>query len=107
MRFFVRTLPLVLVLLFMGSFAFAQGSAEAAEEGRSGITTALIALAAAIAIGLTAFATAYAQARIGAAGAGTIAERPESSGTIIIMLALPETLVIFGFIISVIILLAL
>ncbi len=63
------------------------------------------AFAAALAIGLPALATAWAQSRIGAAGAGTLAEKPELSGTIIILLALPETMVILGFVVAVIILL--
>lgn len=66
---------------------------------------ALIALAAALAIGLTALATAWAQSRIGSAGAGTLSERPELSGTIIILVAIPETMVILGFVVSAIILL--
>lgn len=63
-----------------------------------------LALAAALAIGLPAIATAWAQSRIGAAGAGTIAEKPELTGTVIIMLAIPETMVILGFVVAVIIL---
>ncbi len=65
----------------------------------------LIAFAAALAIGLTAIATAWAQSRIGAAGAGTLAEKPELSGTIIILLAIPETMVILGFVVATMILL--
>ena len=65
---------------------------------------ALIALAAALAMGLSALATAWAQSRIGAAGAGTIAEKPELSGTVIILLAIPETMVILGFVIATMIL---
>ena len=64
----------------------------------------LIALAAGLAIGLSALATAWAQSRIGSAGAGTIAEKPELRGIVIIMLAIPETLVILGFVIAVLIL---
>lgn len=63
-----------------------------------------LALAAALAVGLPAIATAWAQSRIGAAGAGTIAEKPELTGTVIIMLAIPETMVILGFVVAVIIL---
>jgi len=63
-----------------------------------------LALAAALAVGLTALATAWAQSRIGAAGAGTIAEKPELTGTVIIMLAIPETMVILGFVVAVTIL---
>lgn len=48
-------------------------------------------------VSLSAWATAYAQARIGTAGAGTIAEKPESAGMIIALEALPELIVILGF----------
>jgi V/A-type H+-transporting ATPase subunit K len=65
----------------------------------------LVAFASALAIGLSAVATAWAQSRIGAAGAGTLAEKPELSGTIIILLAIPETMVILGFVIATMILL--
>ncbi len=64
----------------------------------------LICFAAALAIGLSAIATAWAQSRIGAAGAGTIAERPEMTGTVIILLAIPETMVILGFVVATMIL---
>ena len=82
--------------------AEAAEAAEGGESGRSPLATGLIALAAALAIGITAVGTGIAQSRIGAAGAGTIAERPESAGTIIILLAIPETIVILGFIVSVV-----
>ena len=62
-------------------------------------------LAAAIAVGLGGLGTAWAQSRIGAAGAGTIAEKPELTGTVIILIALPETMVILGFVIAALILL--
>lgn len=65
---------------------------------------ALLTLAAALAIGVSGLATAWAQSRIGAAGAGTIAEKPDLRGTVIIMLAIPETMVILGFVIAVLIL---
>ena len=60
-----------------------------------------IAFAAALAVGLSAVATAWAQSKIGAAGAGTLAEKPELSGTIIILVAIPETMVILGFVVAV------
>jgi len=65
---------------------------------------AIIALAAAIAIGLSAIATAWAQSKIGSAGAGALAEKPELSATIIILVAIPETMVILGFVIAAMIL---
>jgi V/A-type H+-transporting ATPase subunit K len=63
----------------------------------------LIALAAALAIAIPAIATAWAQGRIGAAGAGALAEKPELSGTIIILVAIPETMVILGFVVAMLI----
>jgi V/A-type H+-transporting ATPase subunit K len=63
-----------------------------------------MALAAALAVGLSAIATAWAQSKIGTAGAGTLAEKPELTGTIIIMVAIPETMVILGFVVAVTIL---
>jgi len=65
---------------------------------------ALIALAAAIAIAIPAVATAWAQGKIGSSGAGALAEKPELSGTIIILVAIPETMVILGFVIAYLIL---
>lgn len=64
-----------------------------------------IAISAAVALGVSAIATAWAQSRIGAAGAATLAEKPELSGTIIILVAIPETMVILGFVVAVLIIL--
>ena len=60
----------------------------------------LIALAAALAIGLPALATGWAQSRIGSAGGGTIAEKPELAGIVIILVAIPETMVLLGFVVA-------
>lgn len=59
--------------------------------------TGLMAIGAGIAIGLAALGTGIAQARIGAAGAGTIAEKPDLVGVVILLVAIPETMVILGF----------
>jgi len=67
----------------------------------------LIAIGAAIAVGLCALATALAQSRIGAAGMGAIAEKPELSGRVILLMAIPETLVIFGFAVAAMVILLL
>lgn len=65
-----------------------------------GIKVGLIAIGAALAIGLSAIATGLAQSRIGAAMAGAIAERPELVGSAIILVAIPETMVILGFVVA-------
>ena len=51
-------------------------------------------------MGLGALATGFAQARIGSAGIGAIAEKPELTGRVILLVAIPETLVILGFAVS-------
>ncbi len=63
-----------------------------------------LALAAALAVGISALATAWVQSRIGSAGAGALSEKPELRGTVIMMLAIPETLVILGFVVALLIL---
>jgi V/A-type H+-transporting ATPase subunit K len=62
-----------------------------------------VALSAALVLAVSAIATAWAQSRIGAAGAATLAEKPELSGTVIILVAIPETMVILGFVVAVLI----
>jgi V/A-type H+-transporting ATPase subunit K len=64
-----------------------------------------VALSAALVLAVSAIATAWAQSRIGAAGAATLAEKPELSGTVIILVAIPETMVILGFVVAVLIIL--
>ncbi len=85
---------ILVVILGLTGVAFAE---EAAQVARSWA----LYLGAALAIGLPALATGYAQAKIGAAGAGAIAERPEMTGTVIIMIAIPETAVILGFVVAI------
>lgn len=62
-------------------------------------------IGAALAIGLAALGTGYAQGRIGSAGAGVIAEKPEMVGSIVLLIAIPETMVILGFALAALILL--
>jgi V/A-type H+-transporting ATPase subunit K len=56
------------------------------------------AIAAGMAMGLSALGAAYAQAKIGSAGAGTLAERPEVAIWVITLQALPEVIVLLGFV---------
>jgi V/A-type H+-transporting ATPase subunit K len=63
-----------------------------------------VVLAAALAIAVPALATAWAQSRIGPAIAASMAEKPELSTTAILMIAIPETMVILGFVIAIMIL---
>ena len=60
----------------------------------------LIAIGAALAVGIPALATGWSQSRIGAAMAGALAEKPDLAGNAIIMIAIPETMVVLGFVIA-------
>ncbi|MGQ0551537.1 MAG: F0F1 ATP synthase subunit C [Armatimonadota bacterium] len=90
----------------VGAIMLATASVAVAAEATPGaakeltIAHGLLGLAAAIAIFGGAIGTAWAQSRIGAAAAGAIAERPEIGGQMLIFLVLPETLIIFGFLVA-------
>ena len=64
----------------------------------------LVAFAAALAVAIPALATAWAQSRIGPAIAASMAEKPELATTAILLVAIPETMVILGFVVAVVIL---
>ncbi len=57
-------------------------------------------LAAALVICFTAFATALTQCRIGTAGVGVLAENPKLFGSVLVLLVVPETMVILGFVVA-------
>lgn len=89
-----------LAILLVAGIAFAQGGAETAAAAQGG----MIALSAAIAVGLAAVGSATAQGRAAAAALDGIARNPQASGSIfvplVLSLAFPETLTIFAFIIA-------
>jgi V/A-type H+-transporting ATPase subunit K len=64
------------------------------------IGTGLTAIGAGIAIGAAALGTGMAQKAIGAAGMGLMAEKEGKDTMVIILLALPETVAILGFVIA-------
>ncbi|AJF59873.1 MAG: ATPase [Candidatus Diapherotrites archaeon] len=63
-------------------------------------TQGAMAIAAGIAIFGGALGTAWAQSAIGSSAMGVIAEKPEQATKLIIWLAIPETIVIFGFVVA-------
>jgi V/A-type H+/Na+-transporting ATPase subunit K len=68
------------------------------------MTAVLIALAAALAISIPALATGWAQSRIGPAISASLAEKPELSTIAVLLVAIPETMAILGFVVAVLIL---
>jgi len=74
------------------------------EEGTAQAVTmadAVKTLGAALAMGISALAAGWAQARIGSAGQGTLAERPEERVFVLTLTALPEVIVLLGFVMAI------
>jgi V/A-type H+-transporting ATPase subunit K len=69
------------------------------------ISAAIAAIGAASAIIGGAIGTAMVQASVGSAGIGLLAEKPDQAGIAMLFLVIPETLVIFGFVVAILILL--
>ncbi len=65
-----------------------------------GLGIGLAAIGAGLALGVSALATGYAQAAIGSAGMGLMAEKDGKEGSVLLFLAIPETLVILGFVVA-------
>lgn len=64
----------------------------------------ITAVGAALALGLGALATGYAQAHIGSAAAAALVEKKELVVVMIVLVAIPETMVILGFVVAYLIL---
>jgi V/A-type H+-transporting ATPase subunit K len=86
-------------VLALPAVAFAQEGAVA-EVTMAG---AVKAMAAALAMGVSAISAGWAQARIGSAGQGTLAERPEERVFVLTLTALPEVIALLGFVMAIII----
>ena len=68
------------------------------------LTTGLVAISSAIAISASALAAALAEKSIGVAAIGAMAEKEELFGKGLILTVIPETIVLFGFVIAFLIL---
>ena len=66
-----------------------------------GIGPGLIALGAGLAVGLSAYSSAIAEKEIGAAAVGAMAEDEKLFGKGLILTVIPETLVIFGLVVAI------
>ena len=95
-------------ILFLSVFAFTMMVPAVAFAAETAGAAAVLpwqatmgkALGAAFAMGVSAWSAGYAQSRIGAAGAGTLAERPEAATYVIVLTALPEIVALLGFVMA-------
>ena len=67
------------------------------------IGTGLIAIGASLAVGLTALGTGMAEQAIGTAAIGAMAEKEELFGKGLILTVIPESIVIFGLVVAILI----
>lgn len=100
-----RSLLFVLVASFtflipMLAFGAAEDAAAGGEDWR---ISASKYFGAALAMSFSALGAAFAQAKIGAAAAGTLAENPDAGTMLIVLQALPEIIVLLGFVSALII----
>lgn len=100
-------LLLIVCMLAVAPLSFGAEN-EAAEAGPAqshsvgtGLRAMGLAIGAGIAIAGAGLGTGRAQSAVGAAGAGAITEKPELFGNILILFAIPETIVVFGFVIAI------
>jgi len=71
------------------------------EQMAMDIGTGLALIGAGLAVGAAGIGTGLAQAQIGAAAVGATAEDPKMFGKGMILLVLPETIIILGFVIAI------
>ncbi len=96
----MKGLSALFVLFVVAAFATgvqAQDDTTHADEGTSDNTAGYAALGAGLALGLAGIGTGLSQGPIGAASVGMIAEDAGRLGHAILFTALPETIVLFGF----------
>lgn len=94
---------MVLGTLMIAPFASAQdhGEEAAADGGSGGLGALGLGIGAGLAVGLAGLGTGLAQSGVGAGGTGALAEKPELFGNVLILFAIPETIVLFGFVIGI------
>lgn len=90
-----------LTVFLVPAMALAQEGGAEATVGDVGIAGR--AIAAALAMGISAIGAGWAQAKIGSAGQATLAERPEERIWVIALTAIPEVIVLLGFVMAILI----
>ena len=88
-----------LMAMLIPAMALAEEAATTTTDNAASVGVAK-AIAAGMAMSVSALSAGYAQAKIGSAGAGTLAERPEVATNLIVLQALPEIIVLLGFVIA-------
>lgn len=80
--------------------AEADAAATSSSDIAAAVTTLGITLAAALVMVAASFATAKVQAAVGSGGTGALAEKPELFVSIVVLIAIPETILVLGFVMA-------
>jgi V/A-type H+-transporting ATPase subunit K len=91
-----RVFLTLLATFILPAAAMASGDGATAATGALGLK----AVGAGLAIGLTGLGTGVAMSRIGSAGVGAVTEDQKNFGTALVLLVIPESILIFGFVIA-------
>lgn len=98
---FVLVFPVVAAMLLIAGLV---GAAEGVPAAAGRDSAAWGYIGASLAVGLACIGSGYAVAKIGSAGIGAVAEKPELMGKTLVFLGLAEGISIYGLIIAIIIL---
>ena len=93
-----------LCMMLPAAFAQEEHSEDGAAESSNGLRSLGAGIGAGLAVGIAGIGTGLAQSGVGAGGTGAIAEKPELFGQVLILFAIPETIVLFGFVIGILLL---
>jgi V/A-type H+-transporting ATPase subunit K len=91
-----------LLALLLAAPAAAYAADAAGATGGLSVGDGLKMIGSALAMGMSALGAGWAQAKIGSAGQGVLAERPEERVFVLVLTALPETIVLLGFVMAII-----
>lgn len=98
------TLAGLVALAFIATTAMAQDSTEPPTTGAADNNAGLVAIGAGLAVGLAGLGAGIGEQGIGAAAVGAMAEDPKFFGKGLLMTVIPETIVIFGLVVSLLLL---
>ena len=106
-KVFLFSLAIHLVLFaVLVPVALAAGEDQAAEKTQTSLGEAIrvagLALGAGLVLAVAAYATSKVQAAVCAGGVGVIGEKKETFPLILILVTFPETMVLFGFVMAII-----
>lgn len=94
----------LIAVAFVAMSVGAQDTTEPTTETKASNNAGLVAIGAGLAVGLAGLGAGIGEQGIGAAAVGAMAEDPKFFGKGLLMTVIPETIVIFGLVVSILLL---